>query len=126
VLINNAAASFVDFKVTPDGLETQLATDHVGPFLFTKLLAPTLLAAATPAFTPRVVFVSSEAHTFGTGVDFDALTNPDPAKYVTPNAYFQAKSANILTAIELSKRSKGKINAYSLNPGGKRTKFIVV
>ncbi|KAJ7829243.1 hypothetical protein B0H13DRAFT_1916597 [Mycena leptocephala] len=118
VLINNAAASFVDFKVTPDGLETQLATDHVGPFLFTKLLAPKLLAAATPAFTPRVVFVSSEAHTFGTGVDFDALTNPDPAKYVTPNAYFQAKSANILTAIELSKRSKGKINAYSLNPGG--------
>ncbi|KAJ7933090.1 hypothetical protein B0H13DRAFT_2307047 [Mycena leptocephala] len=118
VLINNAAASFVDFKVTPDGLETQLATDHVGPFLFTKQLAPKLLAAATPAFTPRVVFVSSEAHAMGTGVDFDALTNPDPAKYVSTNAYFQAKSANILTAIELSKRSKGKINAYSLHPGG--------
>ncbi|KAJ6529549.1 hypothetical protein DFH09DRAFT_1045196 [Mycena vulgaris] len=118
VLINNAAASFVDFKLTEDGLETQLATDHVGPFLFTKLLTPKLLASATPTYTPRVVFVSSEAHMYGTGVDFDALTNPDPEKYVKPNAYFQAKSANILTAIELSKRSKGKINAYSLNPGG--------
>ncbi|KAJ7183621.1 hypothetical protein C8R46DRAFT_1344389 [Mycena filopes] len=32
-------------------------------------------------------------------------------------AYFQAKSANILTALELSKRSKGAINAYSLHPG---------
>ncbi|KAJ6495827.1 NAD-P-binding protein [Mycena vulgaris] len=118
VLINDAAASYVDFKLTEDGLETQLATDHVGPFLFTKLLIPKLLAAATPTYTPRVVFVSSEAHMFGTGVDFDALTNPDPEKYVKPNAHFQAKSANILIAIELSKRSKGKINAYSLNPGG--------
>ncbi|KAJ7623063.1 hypothetical protein DFH06DRAFT_1481826 [Mycena polygramma] len=117
VLINNAAASFVDFKLTEDNLETQLATDHVGPFLFTKLLAPKLFAAATPTFTPRVVFVSSEAHGFGTGIDFDALTHPDPAKYVKVTAYAQAKSANILTAIELSKRSKGRINAYSLNPG---------
>ncbi|KAJ6568856.1 hypothetical protein B0H19DRAFT_1256560 [Mycena capillaripes] len=118
VLINNAAASFKDFTLTEDHLETQLATDHVGPFLFTKLLAHKLLAAGTPTYTPRVVFVSSEGHSFGSGVDFDALIKPDPAKYVKINAYAQAKSANILTAIELSKRSKGKINAYSLNPGG--------
>ncbi|KAJ7036935.1 hypothetical protein C8F04DRAFT_1093873 [Mycena alexandri] len=117
VLINNAASSFVDFKLTEDGVETQLATDHVGPFLFTKLLTPKLLASATPAYTPRVVFVSSEVQAFGTGVDFDALEHPDPAKYSQLSAYCQAKSANILTAIELSKRSKGKINAYSLNPG---------
>ncbi|KAJ7786751.1 NAD-P-binding protein, partial [Mycena olivaceomarginata] len=117
VLINNALASFVDFKLTVDGLETQLATNHVGPFLLTKLLAPKLLAAATPTYTPRVVFVSSVGHSYGTGVDFEALTSPKPEKYVKPNAYFQAKSANILTAIELSKRSNGKINAYSLNPG---------
>ncbi|KAJ7793774.1 NAD-P-binding protein [Mycena olivaceomarginata] len=118
VLINNAAASFAEFTLTEDGLETQLATDHVGPFLFTKLLTRKLLAAATPTYTPRVVFVSSEAHGMGTGIDFDALTNPDPEKYVKFNAYAQAKSANILTAIELSKRSKGRINAYSLHPGG--------
>ncbi|KAJ7037378.1 hypothetical protein C8F04DRAFT_1092245 [Mycena alexandri] len=117
VLINNAASSFVDFKLTEDGLETQLATDHVGPFLFTKLLTPKLLASATPTYTPRVVFVSSEVQAFGTGVDFDALEHPDPAKYSQLSAYSQAKSANILTAIELSKRSKGKINAYSLHPG---------
>ncbi|KAJ7744143.1 hypothetical protein B0H16DRAFT_1693284 [Mycena metata] len=117
VLINNAAASFVDFKLTADGLETQLATDHVGPFLFTKLLTPKLLASATPTYTPRVVFVSSAAQALGTGVDFDALEHPDPAKYSKQVAYAQAKSANCLTAIELSKRSEGKINAYSLAPG---------
>ncbi|KAJ7488088.1 NAD-P-binding protein [Mycena latifolia] len=118
VLINNAAASLNDFTLTEDHLETQIATDHVGPFLFTKLLTPKLLAAGTPTYTPRVVFVSSEAHSFGTGVDFDTLTNPNPAKYEKLNAYGQAKSANVLTAMELSKRSKGKINAYSLHPGG--------
>jgi hypothetical protein len=33
------------------------------------------------------------------------------------DAYFQTKSASILTAIELSKRSNGQINAYSVHPG---------
>jgi NAD(P)-dependent dehydrogenase (short-subunit alcohol dehydrogenase family) len=101
-----------------DKLEHQMATNHLGPFLFTKLLAPKLLASASAMYTPRVVFVASEAHTMGTGVDFTVLKNPDPAKYDLFEAYFQTKSANVLTAIELSRRSGGKINAYSLNPGG--------
>ena len=95
-----------------------MATDHIGPFLLTKLLVPKLLAAGTPSYTPRVVFVSSNAHTFGPGVDFSTIARPDPAKYKNMDAYGQAKTANILTAIELSKRSKGAINAYSLHPGG--------
>ncbi|KAJ7159547.1 hypothetical protein C8R46DRAFT_1354253 [Mycena filopes] len=117
VLINNAAAAFVDFKLTVDGLETQLATDHVGPFLFTKLLTPKLLASATSTYTPRVVFVASSAQGLLPAVDFDMLLTPDPAKYSREAAYVQAKSANVLTAIELSKRAKGKLNAYSLHPG---------
>ncbi|KAJ7159548.1 hypothetical protein C8R46DRAFT_1286843 [Mycena filopes] len=117
VLINNAAAAFVDFTLTVDGLETQLATDHVGPFLFTKLLTPKLLASATPTYTPRVVFVASAAQGVPPGVDFDMLLTPDASKYSKDAAYAQAKSANVLTAIELSRRSKGKINAYSVHPG---------
>lgn len=117
VLINNAAAAMGPFTLTVDGLENQFATDHVGPFLFTKLLAPKLLAAATASYTPRVVFVSSNAHAFGKGVDLSVLAKPDPAKYTLADGYFQAKSANILAAIELAKRAKGKLNAYSLHPG---------
>jgi NAD(P)-dependent dehydrogenase (short-subunit alcohol dehydrogenase family) len=109
-LIHNAAASLGDFKLTEDGVETWLATDYVGPFLFKKLLAPKLLAAATPTYAARVVFISGLGHSFCTGVDFGALTNPDAEKYVT-TAFFQAESARILAAIELSKRSKGKINS---------------
>ncbi|KAJ7615739.1 hypothetical protein DFH06DRAFT_1365790 [Mycena polygramma] len=117
VLIHNAAAPIGPFKLTADGLESQFGTDHVGPFLLTKLLAPKLLSGATTNYTPRVIFVASAAHQFGSGVDFASLEQPDPAKYSASQAYFQAKSANILTAIELSKRSKSAINAYSLHPG---------
>ncbi|KAJ7367460.1 hypothetical protein DFH08DRAFT_828585 [Mycena albidolilacea] len=117
VLIHNAAASIGPFKLTIDGLESQIGTDHVGPFLFTKLLAKKLIAAKSSNYTPRVVFVASAAHAFGGGVDFAAIEHPDAKGYDSGKAYFSAKSANILTALELSKRSKGAINAYSLHPG---------
>ncbi|KAJ7292083.1 hypothetical protein C8J57DRAFT_1589158 [Mycena rebaudengoi] len=117
VLIHNACAAIGPFKLTVDGLESQIATGHLGPFLFTKLLTPKLLASTTSAYTPRVVYVSSYAHKFGKGVNFDTLGNPDPAQYDIGDAYAQTKSAAILTAIELSRRSKGTINAYSLHPG---------
>ncbi|KAF7299475.1 Short-chain dehydrogenase/reductase family protein [Mycena indigotica] len=117
VLIHNAAAALGRFKVTVDGLESQMATDHVGPFLFTKLLKSKLLASTTASYTPRVVFVSSGAHAFGNGVDLALMKSPDESKYTATDAYFQAKSANILTAIELSRRSKGTILGYSVHPG---------
>ncbi|KAJ7084515.1 hypothetical protein B0H15DRAFT_931986 [Mycena belliarum] len=124
VLIHNAAAPSAAFKLTVDNFEAQIATDHIGPFLLTKLLATKLLAAGTSSYVPRVVFVSSNAQAMGTGPDFDAIrTPPDAAKYDAMTAYAQAKSANVLTARELSKRSAGRINAYSLHPGTVYTNF---
>ncbi|KAJ6518271.1 NAD-P-binding protein [Mycena vitilis] len=125
VLIHNAAAGgSKELVPTPDGLEPQIATAHFGPFLFTKLLTPKLLAASTASFTPRVVLVSSLAHAFGPGLDFDVLAKPDPAKYANFSAYGAAKSANVLFASELSKRSGGKIKAYSLHPGAIYTNIV--
>ncbi|KAF8194327.1 hypothetical protein K438DRAFT_816661 [Mycena galopus ATCC 62051] len=117
VLIHNAAATIGPFKLTVDNLETQAATNHIGPFLLTKLLSPKLLATWTPDYIPRVIFVSAAGHAFCDGLDFSTLERPDPNGFEGMNAYFQTKVANILTGIELSKRSKGKINAYSLHPG---------
>ncbi|KAJ6472371.1 hypothetical protein C8R47DRAFT_1295895 [Mycena vitilis] len=117
VLIHNAAATIGPFKLTVDNLESQMATDHIGPFLLTKLIAPKLLAAHSSQYTPRVVFVSSAGQAMGTAPDFARLGHPDAASYVSFETYFQAKSANVLAAIELSKRSNGRINAYSLHPG---------
>ncbi|KAJ6450577.1 NAD-P-binding protein [Mycena vitilis] len=118
VLIHNAAAGGLkELTLTADGLDLQIGTAHFGPFLFTKLIAPKLLATSNANFTPRVVAVSSIAHGMGSGLDFNVLAKPDAAKYTNLTAYGAAKSANILFASELSKRSQGKINAYSLHPG---------
>ncbi|KAJ7679183.1 putative short-chain dehydrogenase [Mycena polygramma] len=118
LLIHNAAAAIGSFKLTADNLESQMATNHIGPFLFTKLLAPKIIAARTAHYTPRVIFVSeSAAHLAGTGVNVDTLGKPDPDIYQTMETYWQTKSANVSSAIESSKRSKGQIN-YSLHPGG--------
>ncbi|CAK5264520.1 unnamed protein product [Mycena citricolor] len=116
VLINNAVAAIAGFKLSADGFENQLAIDHLGPFLFTALISPKLLAARTETFTPRVVFVSSLAHLLG-AVNLETWGIPDQASYDLMGAYAQAKTANILTAAELSRRSKGAIKSYSLHPG---------
>ncbi|KAJ7198852.1 hypothetical protein GGX14DRAFT_665445 [Mycena pura] len=120
VLINNAASSICPFKLTQDGFEHQIATGHLGPFLFTALVLPKLRAA--PA--PRVVFVASGAHAWCDGVDFSELERPDERTYKPMRAYAQTKSANILTASELAKRATGRIKAYSLTPGAIMTNFV--
>ncbi|KAJ7446954.1 hypothetical protein FB451DRAFT_1290907, partial [Mycena latifolia] len=124
VVIHNAAAAVGPFKLTADNLESQVATDHIGPFLLTKLLAAKILATTTVDYTPRVVFVSSNGHSFGAGVNFDTLGRPDPALYEPMGAYCQAKAANVLSARELTRRSSGRIKAYSLDPGAVYTNIM--
>ncbi|KAJ7096020.1 hypothetical protein C8R43DRAFT_1169470 [Mycena crocata] len=119
VLINNAATGIAPFNLSADGLEMQIATNYIGPFLFTKLIAPKILAARTVEYTPRVVMVSSDAHSLldAFGVDLEFFETPKAGKYPIYSPYQQAKSANILFALELSKRAKGALKAYSLHPG---------
>ncbi|KAJ7101830.1 hypothetical protein C8R43DRAFT_242219 [Mycena crocata] len=117
VLVHNAGAPAGPFKLTVDGLEHQIATDHVGPFLFTKLIKAKLLAAATKDYKPRVVFVSSSAHAFAPGVDYSSMGKPSAETYDPMGAYILAKAANVLFGIELSNRSKGAVLGYSLHPG---------
>ncbi|KAJ6471127.1 hypothetical protein C8R47DRAFT_1222343 [Mycena vitilis] len=124
ILIHNAAAPITPLKLTVDNLDNQMATDHIGPFLLTKLLTPKILATRTADFTPRVVFVSSLGHWYSTGVNFNTLSRPDPVLYDGMDAYRQAKAANVLTALELTRRGKGQINAYSLDTGEIYTKLM--
>ncbi|KAJ6453176.1 hypothetical protein C8R45DRAFT_636818 [Mycena sanguinolenta] len=113
VLIHNAAGGGPGFKLTVDGFESQIATNHLGPFLLTKLLATKLLTARSESYTPRVVVVSSVGHTFR---PFDlkvVTTHPNtdnPETYDVLSTYCQTKSANLLFATEFARRAKGKIN----------------
>lgn len=58
VLVNNAGIMAVGFTLSPDGFESQFATNHLGHFLFTNLIMKKLQASRSP----RVVNVSSDGH----------------------------------------------------------------
>ncbi|KAF7348057.1 NAD(P)-binding protein [Mycena sanguinolenta] len=122
VLIHNAGVGG-GFKLTVDGFETQMATNHIEPFLLTKLLAPKLLAARTEKHIPRVVVVASEGHAM-VPLDLDTVAHPNPKTFDLFGSYCQSKAANVLFATELSRRAKGKINVYSLHPGAIPTNSI--
>ncbi|KAK7065089.1 short-chain dehydrogenase/reductase family protein [Favolaschia claudopus] len=127
VIIHNAAAALVPLKLTEDGkTERQIATAHIGPFLFTKLVLAKILASATSTYVPRVVTVSSDGHLSASAMNFNLFRNPgsEPKSTLGFTIYSQAKSANILFVKELSKRSGGRINGYSLHPGVVLTNFI--
>ncbi|KAF7298618.1 Short-chain dehydrogenase/reductase family protein [Mycena indigotica] len=126
VVINNAAATETVHGLTVDNLEIQMASGHIAPFLFTKLIFSKLLASADAAqgWTPRVVFVSSIQHNAGDGVPLEKEEfmrgngGPDPNPAVRMFARYGAvKSANVLTAREMARRGGSKVRAYSLHPG---------
>lgn len=58
VLVNNAGIMAVDYKLSEDGVESQFATNHLGPFLFTNLIMGKMLKANAP----RIVMVTSDGH----------------------------------------------------------------
>jgi len=64
ILINNAGLMFTDNKLrkTKDGFEMHMGVNHLGPFLLTRLLIPTL--ANTPH--SRIVCVASSQLTLAT------------------------------------------------------------
>jgi NAD(P)-dependent dehydrogenase (short-subunit alcohol dehydrogenase family) len=119
VLVNNAGMSNPQRTETVDGLETVFATNHLGPFLLTNLLLPTLKASA-PA---RIVTVSSGAQAMGK-LDFDDLQSA--RSYGEIRAYNASKLANILFTYELARRISGSgITANAVEPGFVKTNLKV-
>jgi len=119
VLINNAAIMACPFYTTKDGFEAQIGTNHLGPFVFTNLILPKILASKTGS--PRIVNVASFGHVMSP-IRFDDPFFKDGKDYDKWASYGQSKTANILFARELSKRYKSKgLVAFSLHPGGIQT-----
>jgi len=112
LLVNNAGIMACPLARTAEGYELQFATNHLGHFLLTGLLAPALLAGA-PA---RVVNVSSAGHRLA-GVDFDDL-HFERREYDKWVAYGQSKSANVLFSCELDRRLQDRgVRSFALHPG---------
>lgn len=118
ILVNNAGIMACPLMHTADGFEMQFGTNHVGHFLLTCLLIPALKAA--PA--ARIVNLSSGGHRIGT-VDFDD-PNFENRPYNNWLAYGQAKTANTLFTVGLTKRLQSfGIIANAVHPGGIQTEL---
>lgn len=119
VLVNNAGLILGDRRLSPDGYELTLATNHLGPFLLTKLLLDRLRESGQG----RIVNVSSMAHMRAfRGMRFDDLQAE--RGYSSMETYGRSKLANILFTRELAKRLAGSgVTANSLHPGLVATKF---
>ncbi|MCH7707413.1 MAG: SDR family NAD(P)-dependent oxidoreductase [Myxococcales bacterium] len=112
LLINNAGVMACPLERTAAGWEMQFATNHMGHFLFTCLLAP-ILRAAAPA---RIVNVSSAGHRFS-GIVFDDI-HYEKRPYDKWEAYGQSKTANVLFSVELDRRlGADGVHAYAIHPG---------
>lgn len=61
VLVNNAGIMAVEYQLSEDGVESQFATNHLGPFLFTNLIMNKIVQS----HSPRIVMVSSDGHRLG-------------------------------------------------------------
>jgi len=121
LLVNNAGVMVPPRRrVTADGFELQLGTNHLGHFALTAHLLP-LLRRGRDA---RVVSLSSVAAPQG-AIDFDDLNAE--ARYRPMPAYAQSKLACLMFAFELQRRSIAggwRIASIAAHPGVSRTDLL--
>ena len=113
ILVNNAGVmALPDLQLTPRGWEMQLATNHLGHFALALGLQKGLAAAGGA----RIVSLSSRGH-LRSPVIFDDL-NFTARRYDPWLAYGQSKTANVLFAVEATKRwASDGITANAVHPG---------
>ncbi len=117
VLVNNAGGYIKRRQLTTDGIETQLAVNHLAPFLLTTLLLDTL-RKSTPS---RIVNVASEGHR-AAWLRFDNLQGE--RFWNGWLQYCNTKLMNLLFTRELSHKLVGTgVTANTCHPGVVRSNF---
>jgi NAD(P)-dependent dehydrogenase (short-subunit alcohol dehydrogenase family) len=114
VLVNNAGVMAVPHSLTGDGLELQMATNHLGHFALANLMLPRL--------GDRVVVVSSQTHRSG-DLDLRDL-GWEHRPYRPMAAYGATKLANLLFMAELQRRltaAGSTLRATGAHPGSTAT-----
>jgi len=118
VLMNNAGVMGPDFSLSVEGIESQMAINHLGHFLLTSLLWENLEQAANP----RVISLSSTVHRRGKleTASVSEITDSDRASYDRWQRYADTKLACLLFARELdirAKQAKSKVISIAAHPG---------
>jgi NAD(P)-dependent dehydrogenase (short-subunit alcohol dehydrogenase family) len=122
-LVCNAGVMGGSLQLSAQGLERQMATNHLGHAALVTGLWPLLHDSAT-----RVVLVSSIA---ARGGRLSATTTRDelvaPTPYRAQQVYANTKQANLLFALELSRRSSAAgspVTAVAVHPGVSSTNLF--
>jgi NAD(P)-dependent dehydrogenase (short-subunit alcohol dehydrogenase family) len=118
VLVNNAGVMAIpDLQLTPEGWELQFATNHLGHFALAVGLHDALAKASAGA---RIVSLSSRGH-LRSPVIFEDI-NFASRPYEPLVAYGQSKTANVLFAVEASRRWADEgVTANAVHPGAVAT-----
>ncbi len=114
-LINNAGVWMTRKVLNADGIETTFMVNHLGPFILTNLLLPSLAAAGRA----RVVNVNAGLYVFG-GLDLERT--PSGADFGRFRTYCNSKQANLLFTVELARRlgaggATVTVTVNALHPG---------
>ncbi|KAI8945707.1 short-chain dehydrogenase [Xylaria longipes] len=130
VLWNNAGVSRPPVgSVSKQGIELQLATNCLGPFLLTQLLLPCLSAPDSPNSTAdpaRIIWTSSQAVELSApqgGLIMSEVRSP-PSD--ATRLYVNSKTGNLFLASEFARRygSSQRILSVALNPGAASTSLF--
>jgi dehydrogenase/reductase SDR family member 12 len=111
VLVNNAGVMPPERTHTDEGFELTFATNVLGPFLLTALLAPALRRAAPG----RVINVSSGGmYTAKLDVEDPQLEKQD---YSGNRFYAHTKRAEVVLGDEWARRLAPEVDVFSMHPG---------
>lgn len=118
VLMNNAGLMGPDFKLSKQGIETQMATNHLGHFALTAGLWAQLQKAADP----RVISLSSVVHRRGNfdSASTEIMRGASESKYNRWQRYADSKLACLWFARELHNRitaEGGHCKSIAAHPG---------
>lgn len=119
VLVNNAGTFSRSYSESKDGFELSMATNYLGPFLFTRLLLPSMAPAG------RIVNLSSDAYPWGRA----SLGKPARGGVWSGFMNYAASKRAILQftlalAAREAKRGTEGLRVNALHPGVVRTEIM--
>ena len=113
-LLNIAATFSREYRMTPEGFEVMLATNHLGPFLLTNLLRDRLVGRG------RVITVTAPS---SSRVVMEQLLSKEQFRPL--RTFGATKAANLLFTFELARRAKRwEVRANACHPGLVRSELM--
>lgn len=113
VLINNAGGVFQKRTYTAEDLEYSFALNHMSYYLLTRLLLDKLITSGSA----RIVNVSSGAHFFSRGVNFEDLQRRQ-GRFIGFGRYNETKLMNVMFTLALAQRLEpASVTVNAVHPG---------